>query len=155
MDTQSEVIINIGSTHNFNLRGSAGTGYAWMLADLPKGTWLESVEITASALPGGPYTQTFIVFGAHEGKGTLRFVLVRPWEPNRIVDEQVFQLRVQKGSPIVALYAVAIQQAAASGDLARMKALAADAEKVAGKNSHIDAALPHLKSEIAKLEARG
>jgi hypothetical protein len=51
-------------------------------------------------------------------------------------------------------YGVAIQQAAASGDLAKMKTAAADADAYLQQCGNISAALELLKAEIAKLEAK-
>ena len=53
----------------------------------------------------------------------------------------------------VVLYGVGIHQAAASGDLSRMKKIAAEAEAWLAKHGNIRAALEALKIEIAKLEA--
>jgi arginine/ornithine N-succinyltransferase beta subunit len=49
-------------------------------------------------------------------------------------------------------YGEAIQQAVASGDLAKMKEVARDAEQFL---TDVPAALQQLKSEIAKLEKQG
>jgi Domain of unknown function (DUF1843) len=51
-------------------------------------------------------------------------------------------------------YGVAVQQAAASGDLAQMKAAAASAEAYLKDYGNISAALEVLKAEITKLEAK-
>jgi hypothetical protein len=49
-------------------------------------------------------------------------------------------------------YGVAIQQAVASGDLQRMKAAAADAEKYLSEHGNVSAALEALRIEISKAE---
>jgi uncharacterized protein DUF1843 len=49
-------------------------------------------------------------------------------------------------------YGPAIQDAVASGDLARMKAVARDAEKFVGEHGDVPAALEALKLEIARME---
>ena len=54
---------------------------------------------------------------------------------------------------IVPLYGVAIHQACASGDLAKMKELERDAEQHLREWGNVPAALEVLKAEIAKLEA--
>jgi hypothetical protein len=54
----------------------------------------------------------------------------------------------------IPLYAVGIHKAAASGDLARMKEVARDAEQHLSEHGNVPAALEALKVEIAKLEAR-
>ena len=51
------------------------------------------------------------------------------------------------------LYGVTIHQAAASGDLERMKATAQQAEEWLKETGNVSAALEALKLEIAKLEA--
>jgi Domain of unknown function (DUF1843) len=52
-------------------------------------------------------------------------------------------------------YGEAIQQAVASGDLAKMKAVAKEAEAFVAQWGNIPAALEALKLEIAKLEPKG
>ena len=51
-------------------------------------------------------------------------------------------------------YGVAIQQAVASGDLQKMKAAQAAAEKYLSEHGNVSGALESLKIEIAKLEAK-
>jgi Domain of unknown function (DUF1843) len=51
-------------------------------------------------------------------------------------------------------YGVAIQQAVATGDLARMKTAAAAADAYLQECGNVSAALEILKTEIAKLEAK-
>jgi HPt (histidine-containing phosphotransfer) domain-containing protein len=53
---------------------------------------------------------------------------------------------------VVILYGVTIREACASGDLARMKALAQQAEEHLKEWGDVSAALEVLKVEIAKLE---
>jgi hypothetical protein len=52
------------------------------------------------------------------------------------------------------MYGPAIQEAAASGDLARMKAVAKQAEEHLREWGDVSAALAALKMEIAKLEKK-
>ena len=52
------------------------------------------------------------------------------------------------------LYGVVMYEAAASGDLQKMKEAAAEAEKHLADHGNVAAALELLKLEIAKLEAR-
>lgn len=54
---------------------------------------------------------------------------------------------------IVPLYGVSIHEAAASGDIAQMKEVAAAAEAHLGEVGDVSAALEALKVEIAKLES--
>lgn len=144
--------IPIGQSRAFTFQASSGTGYLWMLAELPPGAWLESVQTATVALPGAPLTTTFVIVGAAEGFGTLRFVLARPWQPSSIAGEQVYQLRVGSSSPVMPLYAAALQHAKASGDVARMRNLATLAEQQLGGSGEIAKALADVKSELA---ARG
>jgi hypothetical protein len=53
------------------------------------------------------------------------------------------------------LYAVSIHHCIAGGNLAKMRELRAQAEKHVAEHGNVAAALEVLKSEIAKLEARG
>jgi hypothetical protein len=55
----------------------------------------------------------------------------------------------------VLLYGVAIQEAAASGDLEKMKAVARRAEEHLRETGDVATALKALKVEIAKLERGG
>jgi len=52
----------------------------------------------------------------------------------------------------VVLYGVPIQEAIASGDLSRMKKIAAEAEAFLQEHGDVRAALEALKVEIAKAE---
>lgn len=52
------------------------------------------------------------------------------------------------------LYGVCIQEAIASGDLSKMKSVAAEAEQYLAEHGNISAALEALKVEIAKSEAK-
>jgi hypothetical protein len=51
-------------------------------------------------------------------------------------------------------YGPPIQQAIASGDLARMREVAASAQAYLAQSGNVSAALEALKIEIAKLEAK-
>jgi hypothetical protein len=53
---------------------------------------------------------------------------------------------------VVPPYGVAIQQARESGDLDKMRKVAADAEAYLAEHGDVPGALKALKSEIAKLE---
>lgn len=55
---------------------------------------------------------------------------------------------------IVTLYGVSIHEAAASGDLERMKAVARQAEEYLREAGNVPAALELLKLEIAKLQRK-
>ena len=60
--------------------------------------------------------------------------------------------KTKRTGPIL-LYGVGMQQAIASGDLRKMRAVAKQAEKQLAQQGNIAAALEALKIEIAKLEA--
>jgi hypothetical protein len=53
------------------------------------------------------------------------------------------------------LYGVGIHNAIAGGDLVKMKAIAAQAEKHIAEHGNVAAALEVLKAEIAKAESKG
>ena len=53
---------------------------------------------------------------------------------------------------VIVMYGTAIQQAIASGDLRKMKAVARQAEKMLKEMGNLPVALELLKLEIAKLE---
>lgn len=53
---------------------------------------------------------------------------------------------------VIVMYGTAIQQAVASGDLKKMKAVAKQAEKMLKEMGNLPALLEILKIEIAKLE---
>lgn len=53
---------------------------------------------------------------------------------------------------VIPLYGVAIQEAVASGDLARMREVARQAEEHLRQAGNVSAALEALKLEIAKVE---
>ena len=60
-----------------------------------------------------------------------------------------------KGDPvIVPLYGVTIHQAVCSGDLAKMRAVAKQAEEHLRQAGNVSAALEALKLEIAKAERK-
>jgi len=146
----SAVVISVGHTRKFALTSNAGTGYVWMVAELPAGAWLEGIEDSGGIVPGGSTTRTFLIYGAREGAGNLRFVLARPWEPLSVADERTYAVRVRSGSPIIPLYAVALQAAKASGDTNRMRELAALAEEQVGSAAEVGAALADVKAELSK-----
>lgn len=56
---------------------------------------------------------------------------------------------------IIPLYGVTIQEAAASGDLEKMKQVARQAEEQIQEYGNVPAALEALKIEIAKAERKG
>lgn len=61
----------------------------------------------------------------------------------------------QYGGKIIPLYGVAIQEAVASGDLARMKEVARQAEEHLREVGNVSAAHEALKLAIARMERSG
>lgn len=59
------------------------------------------------------------------------------------------------GGKIIPLYGVAIQEAVASGDLARMRAVARQAEEHLREAGNVSAAYEALKLEIARMQKTG
>jgi hypothetical protein len=57
--------------------------------------------------------------------------------------------------PVIVLYGVSIQEATASGDLAKMQALAAEGDRHMAAYGDVQSALTALKAEIARLSAGG
>ena len=57
--------------------------------------------------------------------------------------------------PTHLVYGCAMRHAAAKGDLAQMKAVAAEAEQFLAQHGDVRTALEVLKAEIVKLETRG
>ena len=141
--------IQVGQSRAFTFQASSGTGYVWMLAELPPGAWLESMQTSGGTMPGAPFTTTFVILGASDGMGVLRFVLARPWQPGSVAGEHSYRLRVGSSAPIMPLYAAALQHAKASGDVARMRTLAALAEQQLGASGEIGKALADVKNELA------
>lgn len=71
----------------------------------------------------------------------------------RDVENVPIKNSVSTGGPIHTLYGVVMHEAAASGDLARMKDVAAQAERHIAATPEIQSALTALKAEIAKAGA--
>jgi hypothetical protein len=59
------------------------------------------------------------------------------------------------GGPIIVLYAVALQQAKQSGDVARMRKLAEQARTEGSNDPEIQSALKELEAEIARASGGG
>lgn len=97
----------------------------------------------------------------------LRMVLDKSWEHgvanfSYIAPSgqwvEIENAKVAQGArqpPVVMLYAAALQEATASGDLARMKQIAAQAEAQLANNAEIASALAAIKAEIAAAKKKG
>jgi hypothetical protein len=104
--------------------------------------------------PGPPGTNFIILehFSAHfatnpqwDGRGGFDYD-----NGAHVVNDVPVTSTKSSGSPIHTLYGVVIHGAAASGDLARMKEVAAKAEQYLAQAPEVQAALTALKAEIAK-----
>lgn len=149
--SNGEFVIEPGQTRKISLTTSSGTGFVWMLSELPSSTWLEAIEDSSASTPGGTGTRTFLLYGASPGSGLLVFKLARPWEPLKVADERTYRVHVQPGHtyPVYPLYAAALQEARNSGDTARMIQLERLAEAQLGSSAEIGRALADLKTEIS------
>jgi hypothetical protein len=81
------------------------------------------------------------------GTATFRYLMDGRWH-------EVEHAKVTKAPHFVPLYAAPLTDAVASGDLARMKSLAAQAEQQLAQAPAIQTALTALKAEIAKIDNR-
>lgn len=122
-----------------------------------------SILVVATGYPA-------IQWPAHGGVGPvlmpnlqLRMVLDSTWQSGTAnfsylnaagqwveIENAKVSASTSSGGPVVALYAPALHQAVASGDVARMKQLAAQAEAQLGNADEIRSALSAVKAEIAK-----
>ena len=149
--------LTVGGSAEVSFEQNPSTGFTWMLESLPPTVWLADVEHIPQAgppKPGAPSeTRKFKFTGVRSGGGQIRFASVRPSSIDHVVESAVYNVQVDaKQPPFHVLYGVALQQAAASGDLAQMKALAAQAEATLSQSADIQSALKALKAEIAKAE---
>lgn len=138
------------------LDNSASTGHRWMLEQLPGCVMLEDVETVlpqGPMMPGRPVKRVFTFFADKAGNGTIRFGLVRlTVTPPQVVDQLAYLVHVDGGGiHPMPLYAAAIGDVIAKGDLAKMKELAASAEDYLAKGADIQGALAKLKAEITRL----
>jgi hypothetical protein len=104
--------------------------------------------------PGPPGTNFIILenFSAHfsvnqdwDGRGSFEY-----GNGAHVVNDVPVTSAKSSGPPIHTLYGVVIHGAAATGDLARMKEIAAKAEQYLAQVPEIQKALDSLKAEIAK-----
>ncbi|WP_437949534.1 DUF1842 domain-containing protein [Sorangium sp. So ce296] len=84
--------------------------------------------------------------------GTASYSFVEASGRRVEIEKAVVTSAGQRGGPIHTLYGPAMQEAAASGDLARMKQLAAQAEQHLSQSAEIQSALAALKAEIGRSE---
>jgi hypothetical protein len=116
---------------------------------------------------GGKITLSVVLEGTYELRGPppTQYIILEHFTAQFAVDEQwngrggfaygghdVNDVPVAgtKSSAIVPMYGVAIHDAAASGDLARMKAVATQAQQYIAQTPEIQKALTELQAEIKK-----
>ena len=91
-DNGGTVTVGPGETLELALPENAGSGYQWLLAELPAGLTLlgERRELSGPAAPGAGSLHIFRVRA--DGSGVLSARLRRPWETGGAV--QTFSVRV-------------------------------------------------------------
>ncbi|RCX12976.1 chagasin family peptidase inhibitor I42 [Anaerobacterium chartisolvens] len=74
------------------------TGYSWALAHMPDSVNLLEItyESSHSTICGSKESQIFTFSALKADKDTLKFNLVRPWEPQVIADTKVFPLKIEE-----------------------------------------------------------
>jgi predicted secreted protein len=90
-----KIIVQVGQARDIPLKTNAGTGFTWVLTELPAGLSLMDVSTASSAklgVVGGPITETFTFVGLTKGKGKLTFALIRPWVPIETADTRSFDV---------------------------------------------------------------
>jgi len=105
--------MKVGERLEVRLGASAGTGYVWTLAGpVPANMQMTTADPAGRVAPvsggerlvGGATMTTFGMTAVAQGEGSLRFVLVRPWEkgeaakPARTVEVSV-EVRPAQNSP--------------------------------------------------------
>ncbi|MEJ6815738.1 MULTISPECIES: DUF1842 domain-containing protein [Pseudomonas] len=122
------------------------------------------IILTLDGSPSGPLSQiaqTFHLKGILAGDWASGFVDYRyeeqgQWhEMKHVAVHQAPTVEPQPvPHPYLPLYAVAVQQAQASGDLAQLKSVVRQAEQQLAHEDVLRGALEQLNAEIARLEAR-
>jgi hypothetical protein len=119
--------------------------------------------LTLDGSPSGQYSAIAETFHFHgilsvdwkSGHASYRYYEGERWH---VVDNAIITVKNADSfhpyTPSITLYGVSLQQAATSGDLSRMKALAGQAEQQLADTDIIKSELTKLNAEIAKLEGR-
>jgi hypothetical protein len=121
--------------------------------------------VTLDGNPSGQYSMIAETFHFHgilsndwkSGNASYRYYEGERWHT---VENAIVTVTTESGErfdpyyPPIPLYGVSMQQAATSGDLSRMKALAGQAEQQLADTDIIKSELTKLNAEIAKLEGR-
>ncbi len=142
--------IKVGETYEVKLRSNPSTGYDWYLTHLPPELFLADADYIPSSHPGvgRPGTKAFIFVGAHAGTAHVQFEYVRPWELGSPVETKTVEITVTGTRiPIVVLYGPALQEAAATGDLAKLQELKAAGHK---HLAEVKAGLDAIEAAISK-----
>jgi len=96
----NEIInVTVDSIFTVKLQCQAGsTGYSWALAHMPDGVLLVDIsfETTHSYIAGCTETQVFSFVAISPIKDTLKFDLVRPWDPVPAADSKTFDIVVEE-----------------------------------------------------------
>ncbi|ROM94449.1 DUF1842 domain-containing protein [Pseudomonas brassicacearum] len=123
------------------------------------------IILTLDGSPSGPNSQIAQTFdlrgilGADWASGfaDYKYYDQDHWTPVRhaaVSQAPAHNQRVEQPSHAHPLYAVAVQQAQASGDLAQLKAVVSQGEQQLASSGALRSALEQLQAEIARLEAR-
>ncbi|WP_338523795.1 DUF1842 domain-containing protein [Pseudomonas batumici] len=122
------------------------------------------IVLTLSGSPSGPLSQIAETFhlkgilGADWTSGFVDYSYVENGQEHYVRHAAVSPAPVSQPEPgthhPMPLYAVALQQAQASGDLAQLKSVVRQGEQQLAQHGVLQSALEQLNAEIARLEAR-
>lgn len=93
--SNESINVTVDSMFTVKLQCQAGsTGYSWSLAHMPDSVNLLDIsfESTHSYIAGCTETQVFTFAAISECQDTLKFNLIRPWQPEVVADSQTFDL---------------------------------------------------------------
>lgn len=76
----------------------ASTGYSWALGHMPDSVNLLDIsfESTRSHIVGNSETQVFTFVAIKKDQNYLEFNLLRPWEPEKVVDTKTYTLNIDE-----------------------------------------------------------
>lgn len=122
------------------------------------------IVLTLAGSPSGPLStiaQTFHlkgILGADWASGFVDYQYVDQGQEHYVRHAAVSQAPRVQPEPaqhhVLPLYAVAVQQAQASGNLAQLKSVVHQGDQQLAQHSVLQSALEQLNAEIARLEAR-
>ncbi|ROL86217.1 DUF1842 domain-containing protein [Pseudomonas chlororaphis] len=122
------------------------------------------IILSLTGNPSGPTSQIAATFQLHgilgldwaSGFASYKYCYQGNWQD--VQHATVSQVSIPHPEPVphhpVPLYAVAVQQAQSSGDLAQLKAVVRQGEQQLASGDALRSALQQLNAEIARLEAR-